>query len=68
VAIARPDIVAGLPERKPSRPYLLQRASEETIPVVTEGRVEQTLEQHALKIWVIVTYVTDEFILGLYIL
>jgi hypothetical protein len=39
VTIARPDIVAGLPERKPSLRHVLQKASGETIPVMKEGRV-----------------------------
>jgi predicted aspartyl protease len=41
--VARPDIVAGLPERELSRPYVLQTASGETIPVVKEARVELPL-------------------------
>jgi len=43
VTIARPDIVAGIPERKPSRAYVLQTASGETIPVLKEALVELTL-------------------------
>ena len=54
VTIARPDIVAGQPERKPSRPYVLQMASGEIVPV--------------LRIWVFVAEVMDEFILGLDVL
>jgi hypothetical protein len=34
VTVARADIFAGLPERELSRPYVLQTASGETIPVV----------------------------------
>jgi hypothetical protein len=36
VTIVRPD-VAGQPERKPSRPNVLQRASEETTPILKEA-------------------------------
>lgn len=61
----RSDIVAGIPERNPSRPYVLQRGSGETIPVVTQARVELTLWQRALKIWFFIPYITDDFILGL---
>jgi hypothetical protein len=49
VTIARPDIVAGLPERELSRPHVLERASGETIPVVKEERVELTLERRTLR-------------------
>ena len=68
VTIARPDIVAGRPERKPSRAYVLQTASGETLPVLREALVELTLGQRALRIWVFVAEVTDEFILGLDVL
>jgi len=68
VTIARPDIVAGKPERKPSRAYVLQTASGETLPVLKEALVELTLGQRALRIWVFVVEVTDEFILGLDVL
>ena len=46
VTIARPDMVTGLPERKPSRAYVLQTASGETIPV-KEALVELTLGRQA---------------------
>jgi hypothetical protein len=39
-----------------------------TIPIVKEALVEVTLGQLALKIWVFVTDMMDEFILGLNIL
>jgi hypothetical protein len=42
VTIARPDIVAGQPERKPSRIYVLQMASVETILVLKEALLELT--------------------------
>ena len=68
VTIVRPDIVAGRPERKPSRAYVLQTASGETLPMLREALVELTLGQRALSIWVFVAEVTDEFILGLDVL
>jgi predicted aspartyl protease len=68
VTIARPNIVAGQPEKKPSRAYVVQTASGETIPVLKEALVELTLGQRALRIWVFVAEVTDEFILGLDVL
>jgi hypothetical protein len=67
VTIARPDIF-GQPERKPSRAYVLQTSSGETIPVVKEALVELTLGQRALRICVFVAEVTDEFILELDVL
>jgi hypothetical protein len=66
--VARPDIVAGLPERELSRPYVLQMASGETIPVVKEACVELTIGQRTLRSWVFVADITDNFILGLDIL
>jgi hypothetical protein len=65
VTIARPDIVAGLPERELSRPYVLQTPSGEKIPVVKEARVELTLGRRCLGIWGFVADITDDFILGL---
>jgi hypothetical protein len=62
------DIVAGQPERKPSRAYILQTASGETIPVLKEALVELTLGRRAMRIWMFVAEVTDEFILGLDVL
>jgi hypothetical protein len=46
----------------------LQVGSGRTIPIVRGALVELTLGQRALKIWVFVTDITDEFILGLDIL
>jgi hypothetical protein len=43
VTVARPYTVVGLPERKPSRQYVLQVVSGQTIPVVKEALVELTL-------------------------
>jgi hypothetical protein len=59
VTVSRPDIVAGLPETKPSRPYVMQRATGETIPVVKEARVELNLGRRSLRIWVFVADITD---------
>jgi hypothetical protein len=64
VTIARPDMVVGQPERKPSRAYVLQTASGETIPVLKEALVELSLRRRALRIWVFVAEVTDDFIMG----
>jgi predicted aspartyl protease len=66
--VARPDIVAGLPERELSRPYVLQTASGETILVVKEARVELTIGRRTLRSWVFVADITNDFILGLDIL
>jgi hypothetical protein len=66
--IARPDTVAGQPERKPSRAYDLQTASGETNPVLKEALVELTLGQWTLRIWVFIVEVTYEFTLGLDVL
>jgi predicted aspartyl protease len=68
VTVARPHIVEGLPEMELSRPYVLQTASGETIPVVKEAQVELTLGRRTLRIWVLVADITDDFILGLDIL
>jgi hypothetical protein len=68
VTVARPDIVAGLAERKLSRPYVLQTASGETIPVVEEARVELTIGRRTLRSWVFVADITDDYILELDIL
>jgi hypothetical protein len=64
VSIARPDIVAGLPERKPSLSYVLRTASGETIQVMREANVELTLGRRPLRIWVLVADITDELIVG----
>jgi predicted aspartyl protease len=39
--VARPDIVARLPERELSQPYVLQTASGETMPVMKEAHSEE---------------------------
>jgi hypothetical protein len=43
VTVARPNIVVGVPERKPSRQYVLHVVSGQAIPVVKEALVEITL-------------------------
>jgi hypothetical protein len=67
VTISRSDIVEGQPDRKPSRACVLQSASGETIPI-EEYLDELTLRRRALRIWVFVAEVTDEFVLGLDVL
>jgi predicted aspartyl protease len=66
--VARPDIVAGLPERDLSWPYVLQTASGEMIPFVKEALVELTIGRRTLRSWVFVADITDDLILGLDIL
>jgi hypothetical protein len=39
VTVARPDIVVGMPERRPGRQCVLQVGSRRTIPVVKEAQV-----------------------------
>jgi hypothetical protein len=68
VTIARSDIVAGLPERKPNLSYVLKTVSGETIPVMMEAHLELTLGRRPLRIWVLVAGITDELILGLDVL
>jgi len=50
VTIARPEIFAGQPERNPSRTYVLQTDSVETIPVFNDAFVELILGRRALGI------------------
>jgi predicted aspartyl protease len=68
VTIARPDMVAGELHRRPSRAYVLQTASGETNPVLKEALVELIMGRRALKLWVFVAGIADEFILGLDVL
>jgi hypothetical protein len=62
--VARPDVVAGLPERELSQPYVLR----ETIPVFKEAHVELTMGRRTLRSWVFVADIKDDFVLGLDIL
>jgi len=68
VSIPRLDMVAGQPERKPSRACVLQTASGETIPVLKEALINLTLGWQAVRIWVFIAEVINEFILGLDVL
>jgi hypothetical protein len=61
VTITRSDVIGLL--KKPSQPYVLQTASEETLPVMKESLVKLT----ALSMWVFVARIA-EFILELDIL
>jgi hypothetical protein len=53
---------------KPSRAYVLQNVSGETILVLKGALFKLTPGWWALRIWVFVAEVTDEFILGLDVL
>jgi hypothetical protein len=68
VTVVRTDIVVGLPERRPGQQCVLQVGLGRMIPIVKKVLVELTLGQRALKIWVFVADMWDEFILGLHIL
>jgi hypothetical protein len=63
VTIARPNIVATCPKRKPSQCYWLTTASEEFL-ILKEASGELKLGQGRMSIWVFVTGITDKFILG----
>jgi hypothetical protein len=65
VTIAKPNIAAEQPQRKPSRPYVLQTASGETLPLLKEEPVELPLGRRALCMLEFVAEITDEFNLGL---
>jgi hypothetical protein len=56
-------IIAWLPVRKPSRQYVFEKASEETLSVMKEVMVKQTRVERGTN-WVFFTTMTDEFILG----
>jgi hypothetical protein len=43
-------IIARLLERKPSRLYVFEKVSEETLPVMNEVIVKETLWRNALRI------------------
>jgi hypothetical protein len=66
--IARPDVAAGQRERKPNMSYVLQMESGETIQLMKEAFVLLTLGWQAFRIWVFVSDIRDEFILGLDVL
>jgi hypothetical protein len=64
VTVARPNIVATCPKRKPRQCYRLTTASEEFLPILKEASGELKLGQGHMSIWVFITGITDEFILG----
>jgi hypothetical protein len=70
VTIARPNIIAGLPRKNPSRLYVyfLQMVYEETVAVLKETLVDLILGRKRPRILTIVTKITGKFILGLDIL
>jgi hypothetical protein len=68
VTVTRPDIADGWPERQPNQRFTLQTVSGETLPILKEVFLSLTLGWHPLEIWVFVTDITKEFILGLDIL
>jgi hypothetical protein len=68
VTVARPDIAARWPERQPDQRFTLQTVSGEALPILKEVFLTLTLGRRPLKIWVFVTNITNEFILGLDIL
>jgi hypothetical protein len=45
MTVARPDIIAACPKRKPSQRYQLIMESEESLPILKEASVELTLVQ-----------------------
>jgi hypothetical protein len=68
VTVARPDTAAGWPERQPNRSLTLQMVSGEALPILKEALLTLTPGRHPLKIWVSVTDITNELILGLNVL
>lgn len=68
VTIARPDIVAGLPERETTKKAYLRTISGQAFPILKEALVTLTLGKRQLIIWVFVANTTEEFTLGLDVL
>lgn len=68
MTFARLDIITGLLEREVTQLYVLPMASGETLPILKEMLVELTLGWRPLITWVLITKITDEFILGLDVL
>jgi hypothetical protein len=68
VTVARPHIVMGLQERRPRQECGQQLGSGRMITVVREALRELTMGQSTPNIWVFVTDITDELLLGLDIL
>jgi hypothetical protein len=65
VTIARADVAARCPERKPSRRHILQTAAGSTLPILNEALVKLTLGRRPITTRVFVANITDEFILAL---
>lgn len=65
VTIVRPVITAGLPKRVPSTKCALQTASGQTLSISKEALVTLSLGRHQSTTGVLVTSITDEFILVL---
>jgi hypothetical protein len=65
VSIARPDIVAGLPERDVPKKACVRSISGQTLPILKEALVKLTLGKRLLITWVFVASITEEFMLGL---
>jgi hypothetical protein len=59
MGIARPNITAGWPERKPNQRYRLQTVSGEALPILKEGFLTMALGWQPLKIWVFVAGITE---------
>jgi hypothetical protein len=68
VTVARPGIAAGWLERQPNPSLTLQTVLGEALPILKEAFLTLILGRRPLKIWVFVTHITNEFILGLDVL
>jgi BMFP domain-containing protein YqiC len=68
MTFVRPDIAAGLPQRKLTRRYYLKTCSGETQPMEKRSLVEMTLGPIPIRFWAFVANIVDEFILGLDVL
>jgi hypothetical protein len=65
VRVARPDIVAGWPERQPNPGFTLQTVCGESLPTLKEVLLNLTTGRRPLRMWVFVADITDEPISGL---
>lgn len=65
--IARPEITGGQPDRELARPYVLQMAKWETLPVFKKVS-ELTLGRRPTMTWVFGVNITYGFIVGLDVL
>jgi hypothetical protein len=68
VTVGRPDIATGWPKRELNQCFMLQTVSGEALPILKEVFLTLSLGRRPLKIWVFVTNITNEFVLGLDIL